>query len=75
MHFVNNIVILSLTAVMASPALRGSINTNNPKVQDTIASAIVAIGTPFARYERCNEYGDTLGDLIQARWHGDRSIN
>ena len=39
------------------------------------ASAIVAIGTPFARYERCNEYGDTLGDLIQARWHGNRSIN
>ena len=35
------------------------------------ASAIVAIGTPFARYERCNDYGDTLGDLVQARWHGN----
>ena len=45
MHFVNNILILSLTAVMASPALRGNININNPKVQDTIASTVVAIDT------------------------------
>ncbi len=45
MHFVNNIVILSLTAVTASPALRGSINNNTTKAQDTIASASLAIGT------------------------------
>ena len=40
-----------------------------PRASADAASAIVAIGTPFARYERCNDYGDTLGDLLQARWY------
>ena len=45
MHFVNNIIFLSLTGVAASPALRGRISNDNPKVQGTIASAALTIGT------------------------------